>query len=99
MESVVELPSRTVTFLFSDVEGSSRLWDERPEERERFLARQEVVLREAVEGHGGRIFKSMGDAFCAAFPGPDAAVRAALQAQLALLVAEPGTSGGAPLTR
>jgi predicted ATPase/class 3 adenylate cyclase len=78
---VVDLPSGTVTFLFTDIEGSTRLWDEHPEAMRRLLAQHDDLLRACIDAHGGRVFKAMGDAFCAVFPTPSRALRSALAAQ------------------
>src|SRR5262245_59390820 len=59
------LPSGTVTFLFTDVEGSTRLWEQHPIGMQRALARHDAVLRQAIVDNGGHIFKTVGDAFCA----------------------------------
>ena len=79
-----ELPSGTVAFLFTDIEGSTRLWEQQPGAMASALARHDALLREAVEGHGGRVFKTVGDAVCAAFPLAIQAVDAAVAAQRAL---------------
>jgi predicted ATPase/class 3 adenylate cyclase len=78
------LPTGTVTFLFTDLEGSSRQWDEHPEAMRRALARHDALLRRSFESHGGHVFKQVGDAFCVAFQGTPEALDAALEAQLAL---------------
>lgn len=70
-----------ITFLFTDIEGSTRLWHQQPEQMEAALAVHDAVLQTAIEHHGGQVFKTIGDAFCAAFTGPQAALQAALQAQ------------------
>src|SRR5437773_11877853 len=88
------LPSGTVTFLFTDVEGSTRVWEEHPDAMRPALARHDSVLRAAIESHGGCVFKTVGDAFCAAFPAAASAVEAALLGQQRLLAAAaspPGT--------
>ena len=51
-----ELPSGTVTFLFTDLEGSTRLWEEHPEAMRAALARHDEILRDAIEKHGGVVF-------------------------------------------
>jgi hypothetical protein len=56
-----ERPTGTVTFLFSDVEGSTRRWDADPEGMRVELAAHDEVLRAAVESHGGWLFKHTGD--------------------------------------
>ena len=82
------MASRTVTFLFTDIEGSTRLWDEAPLAMGPALARHDALMREAIAAVGGRTFKTVGDAFCAAFDSAPAAVAATLAAQFAL-AAEP----------
>src|SRR5437764_1579030 len=81
----VHIPSGTVTFLFTDIEGSTRLWEEHPEAMKAALARHDALLRAAIEGNGGCVFKTVGDAFCAVFPFPMDALRAAVSPQRALL--------------
>lgn len=73
-----------ITFLFTDIEGSTRFWDEHPEAMQPALARHDALLRAAIESHGGCVFKTIGDAFCAAFAGATDALRAAIAAQRAL---------------
>lgn len=70
-----------LTFLFTDVEGSTRIWETRPECMRAALVRHDDLLRRAIEAHGGRVFKTMGDGFFAVFPEPVGAVRAASHAQ------------------
>ena len=77
-------PTGTVTFLFTDIEGSTRRWDAQPEAMQQALARHDALLREAIERHGGYVFKTMGDAYHAAFATPGAAVRAAIEGQRVL---------------
>jgi predicted ATPase/class 3 adenylate cyclase len=69
------------TFLFTDIEGSTRLWERRPEAMPRALAEHNRLIRTAVDAAGGRVFKIVGDAFCADFAAPGAALRAAIEAQ------------------
>jgi class 3 adenylate cyclase len=78
------LPTGTVTFLFTDIEGSTRLLEARPEAYRRNLARHDAIVRQAVASHGGVIVQARGDGFCAAFASPTEAARAALDGQLAL---------------
>jgi predicted ATPase/class 3 adenylate cyclase len=78
------LPTGTVTFLFTDIEGSTKRWELYPAQMKSALSRHDAILREAIEAHRGYIFKMMGDAFCAAFSSPDDALAAALSAQRAL---------------
>ena len=79
------LPTGTVTFLFTDVEGSTRLWERGPEAMSKALAHHDELLREGVEARGGFVFKTVGDAFYAAFSTAAEAVEAALDTQKSLL--------------
>ncbi len=81
---MAEPPTGTVTFLFTDVEGSTKLWERNPESMRVALARHDAILREAIEGRGGFVFKTVGDAFCSAFPTALDALESALTAQRAL---------------
>jgi predicted ATPase/class 3 adenylate cyclase len=78
------LPSGTVTFLFTDLEGSTRLWEEYSDAMAAALARHDAVLREAIEGHAGHVVKTTGDGFHAVFAVAPDALAAAISAQLAL---------------
>src|SRR3954470_22917110 len=78
-------PQGTVTFLFTDIEGSTRLWQEHPTTMQGALMRHDALIRESIEAHGGLVFKTVGDSFCAAFSNAADAVRAAIGAQRALL--------------
>jgi len=78
------IPTGTITLLFTDVEGSTRLWESEPEPMARALRRHDEVLRAAIGQAGGFVFKTVGDAFCAAFATPQAALAAVLAAQQAL---------------
>jgi class 3 adenylate cyclase len=80
----MSLPTGTVTFLFTDIEGSTRLWDRYPETMRQALARHDALMKEAIEKHHGHVFKTIGDAFCAAFATASDAVMAAVAAQKAL---------------
>ena len=75
------LPSGTVTFLFTDIEGSTRRWEADPDAMRASLAAHDAVLRAAIEAHGGQVFKHTGDGVCAAFELAQAAVDAAIDAQ------------------
>src|ERR1700756_2522341 len=77
-------PSGVVTFLFTDVEGSTRRWEADADEMRTALAAHDQVLREAIEAQGGWLFKHAGDGVCAAFASPRSAVDAAVAAQRAL---------------
>src|SRR6478609_2592887 len=89
---MAELPSGTVTFLFTDVEGSSRLWEDHPEVMDDVLARHDEIVRGAIESHAGYVVKTTGDGFHAAFGAARDALAAALAAQQALL-GEPPVQG------
>jgi predicted ATPase len=73
-----------VTFLFTDVEGSTRRWEADADAMRVALAAHDAVLRTAIKAHGGFIFKHTGDGVCAAFASPKAAADAAVDAQLTL---------------
>lgn len=75
------LPTGTVTFLFTDIEGSSRLWENHADAMAVALARHDSLLREAFETRGGHIFKTIGDAFCVAFSVAASALEGAILAQ------------------
>ena len=77
-------PSGVVTFLFTDVEGSTRRWEADADAMRAALAAHDEVLRTAIEAHGGFLFKHTGDGVCAAFASPRSAVDAAVAAQRAL---------------
>ncbi|MBI3973469.1 MAG: adenylate/guanylate cyclase domain-containing protein [Chloroflexi bacterium] len=75
----------TVTFLFTDIEGSTRLWEQHARAMEAALARHDTILRSSIEAHGGYVFKTVGDAFCAVFGDTLDALAAAVAAQRAVL--------------
>ena len=77
-------PSGVVTFLFADVEGSTRRWEANADEMRAALAAHDGVLRSAIEAHGGCLLKHTGDGVCAAFASPTGAIDAAVAAQRAL---------------
>ena len=77
-------PSGVVTFLFTDVEGSTRRWEADADGMRAALAAHDEVLRAAIEAHGGWLFKHTGDGVCAAFASPRCAVDAAVAAQRTL---------------
>ncbi len=81
---MAELPTGTVTFLFTDLEVSTRLWDLEPDAMGEALARHDAILRDALEAHGGVVVKGRGDGVHAAFVTADAAVRAAIACELAM---------------
>jgi class 3 adenylate cyclase/predicted ATPase len=93
---LVGLPEGTVTFLFTDIEGSSSRWDSDPQSMQSCLAIHNTILGEAIDGHGGHVVKTMGDGYMAVFGRPDQGIGAAVAAQRALLAADWG-EGMAPL--
>jgi class 3 adenylate cyclase len=77
-------PAGMVTFLFTDIEGSTRLWERDATTMWAALERHNAILGDAIRAHGGYHFKTIGDAFQAAFADPAAAVAASVAAQRAL---------------
>src|SRR5579863_4546900 len=82
--ALTALPTGKVTFLFSDIEGSTRRWEAHAEAMTAVVARHEQVVSEAIVRRGGYVFKLVGDAFCAAFQSAPDAIAAAIDAQRAL---------------
>jgi predicted ATPase/class 3 adenylate cyclase len=78
---MTSLPTGTVTFLFTDLESSTRRWEEHPEAMTDALARHDEILRHAVETHGGVVFSTMGDGIAAAFGSAPDAVAAVIDLQ------------------
>ena len=83
-EARTSTPSGVMTFLFTDIEGSTRRWESDADGMRTALAAHDALLRHTVEAHSGWLFKHTGDGVCAAFASPRAAVDAAVHAQLAL---------------
>src|SRR5213595_2184360 len=75
---------QTLTFLFTDIDGSTPLWDRDVDAMRDATRRHNALLREAIDVHGGDAFRVVGDAFCVAFANADSAVHAAIAAQRAL---------------
>jgi predicted ATPase/class 3 adenylate cyclase len=90
---VTDLPSGTVTFVFTDLEGSTRLWEQHPDARSEALARHDEIVRGAIEAKRGVVFATMGDGMAAAFASAHDAVSAVLAAQLGLAAAQWGVTG------
>ena len=88
------LPTGTVSFLFTDIESSTQRWDRYPEAMAEAVRRHDTLGRAAIEARGGYVFKTLGDAFCAAFSLPDDAVAAAVDFQRALLAEDFSGVGG-----
>lgn len=80
-------------FLFTDIEGSTPLWERFPVAMQTALARHDSLLRTAAEANEGRVFKTIGDAFCIAFPTLPDALRGAVQAHQALYAQDWGQVG------
>ncbi len=82
---MTEPPTGEVTFLFTDIEGSTLLWDQWPEIMEAVLAEHDRRIRTVVDSWNGYVFTTAGDSFSVAFGSPTDAVRAAIDVQLAML--------------
>jgi predicted ATPase/class 3 adenylate cyclase/Tfp pilus assembly protein PilF len=80
----MKIPNGTVTFLFTDIEGSTKFAQEFPETHDAVLQKHHSILREAFEANNGFVFEIVGDAFCCAFENAEDAVKAAVDAQLNL---------------
>ena len=78
------LPTGTVTFLFTDIEGSTKLAQEYPGDMPTLLARHHEILNQSIQAHNGYVFQIVGDAFAASFHTAPDALKAALEAQRAL---------------
>ena len=79
-----EIPTGTITFMFTDLEDSTKLWEDHPIAMHAALAQHDEILTRAIRDHHGEIVKTTGDGFHAAFDSPANAVSAAIAAQLAL---------------
>lgn len=90
---MVEPPTGTITFLFTDIEGSTKLWEQYPQQMRSALARHDAILRNAIETNSGYVFKTIGDAFCAAFYTASKGLAAAVAAQRILQVILWGDTG------
>ena len=89
------LPSGVVTFVFSDIEGSTKLWESGPDGMRASLARHDEIVRSIVEAAKGSVFKHTGDGFGAAFD----SVRAGVEAAAGIAAALAPRPGRAPLWR
>ncbi|MEO6834401.1 MAG: adenylate/guanylate cyclase domain-containing protein, partial [Candidatus Tumulicola sp.] len=78
------LPTGTVTFLFTDIEGSTQRWEADHAAMDAAVTLHDALVRRTIELHHGYVFKTVGDAFCAAFSQPKDAARAAVELQQAL---------------
>ncbi|MDQ6767920.1 MAG: NB-ARC domain-containing protein [Candidatus Eremiobacteraeota bacterium] len=93
----VSLPTGTVTFLFSDIEGSTQRWETHRAAMDTAVKRHDALMRSAIEQHNGFVFKTVGDAFCVAFARVSDAVTAAIEAQRALSAEDFSAVGGLPV--
>ena len=75
------LPTGAVTFLFTDIEGSTRLWEDDAKAMREALSLHDRIINDSVHGHQGVVFKTGGDSFCASFASPQAALECAIAAQ------------------
>jgi predicted ATPase/class 3 adenylate cyclase len=91
---VASPPTGTVTFLFTDIEGSTKMWEQDSSSMQVALARHDEILRRVTEEHGGYVFKTVGDAFCCAFSTATDALETALETQQELFAKEWGVEGG-----
>ncbi len=82
--AIPSVPSGTITLLMSDIEGSTRLWEQHPDAMALTLRRHDELMRTAIEGAGGYVFKAVGDSFCAAFATASDAILAASDTQKTL---------------
>ncbi|MDQ6768307.1 MAG: NB-ARC domain-containing protein [Candidatus Eremiobacteraeota bacterium] len=89
-----ELPSGTITFLFTDIEGSTKRWETHGDHMRVAVESHDSLLRVIFVKHGGYVFKTVGDAFCVAFHTAPGAVAAALEAQRALAQEDHSNVGG-----
>src|SRR4051812_8430064 len=91
-----DLPTGTVTFLFTDIEGSTTRWEHHTQAMKAAVERHDAIMRAAIEAGGGFVFRTEGDAFRAVFDTALPALKAAIQAQQAL-ESEPWLEEIAPL--
>jgi class 3 adenylate cyclase len=92
-EIIMRRPHGVVTFLFTDIVGSTRLWEQFPAGMPAAFAQHERLLRQACLAHGGFVYKMVGDALQVAFASAGQAALAAVEAQRALLTAAWGETG------
>ena len=81
MEVMISIPSGTVTFLFTDIEGSTKLAQEHPDQWESLRERHHAILQSAMDALDGYVFQVIGDAFCVAFRTASNAANAAIDSQ------------------
>jgi class 3 adenylate cyclase len=79
--SAADQAGRTLTFLFTDIEGSTKRWERHPQAMAKAIARHDEIMRAAILEHNGHVFKTVGDAFCSVFPTAQDAIDACVVAQ------------------
>ncbi len=91
LTALPETGRHTYSFLLTDIQGSTRLWEKYPNEMNVALQAHDKLLRETIESHSGHVFKTMGDAFYACFSSIESAVTAAAlcQQKMAEVTAKP----------
>jgi class 3 adenylate cyclase len=82
------LPTGTVTFLFTDIQGSVTLWERQPEFMAAALHIHNTILRQAIQANGGVVFKAVGDSLQAVFPTASQALKASIDVQRGLQSAQ-----------
>jgi len=97
MKTLRPLPSGTVTFAFTDIEGSTLRWERDRTAMTTALRLHDVLVRSAIERCGGYVFKAIGDAFCAVFRRPQDAVSAMLDVQRTLVTHDFSAIDGLPV--
>jgi predicted ATPase/class 3 adenylate cyclase len=90
-------PTGTVTFAFTDIEGSTQRWERDRSAMQDAVRRHDALIRSAIAAHDGYVFKTLGDAFCAAFWRPEDAVAAIVDAQHALGAEDFSATDGLPV--
>src|ERR1700680_2603372 len=91
------MPTGTVTFLFSDIEGSTQRWESNRPAMDAAVKRHDALMRSAIEQHNGFVFKTVGDAFCVAFARVSDALTGAADAQRSLSLEDFSAVGGLPV--
>lgn len=90
---IPDVASLDLTFLFTDIEASSRLWEAYPEAMPSALARHDILVGGAIRDHGGSVYTTVGDGYCATFAEATSALAAAAAAQRSLLAESWGPTG------
>ncbi|MBV8530508.1 MAG: adenylate/guanylate cyclase domain-containing protein, partial [Candidatus Eremiobacteraeota bacterium] len=94
MARTAPIPTGTITLLFTDIEGSTQYWEQQRASMPEALRRHHELVRTAIEAHGGHVFKTVSDRFCAAFSRAPDALAAAAEAQRALTSEDWSAVGG-----